>query len=84
MDKLTMIKKVGGLVTSIAVGVVVSNIIKSTTPIDIKPLNKALVFIGGAVLSSMICGKASDHIEDRIEKTLNEAKEVVEESEQMV
>jgi hypothetical protein len=61
MDKDKVVTEIVRLVSSLAVGAVVSQVIKSTTPEDIKVVNKIFVSIGGIILSSMISEKASDY-----------------------
>lgn len=74
---MKIVKQVGGIIASVAVGVVVHNIIGSTMPVSTNKINKVLVGVGGMVLSSMIGEKASEHAEVMIDKTVEQVKGIV-------
>ena len=61
------IKAVATIVSSFGVGTVVSNVVSSTTPMDLSIVKRVGVFIGKAVISSMIMGTAAKYVETEID-----------------
>ena len=80
---MKIVKQVGGVIASVAVGVVVHHIIGATTPAGTNKIQKVLVGVGGMVLSSMIGEKASEHAEVMIDKTVEQVKTIVDDIEEL-
>ena len=77
MKKLDMVKKVGGLIVSVGVGAIVTNIVKSTTPTSVGTIKKVCILVGSFVLSGMISDKAVTYTEQTIDNTVVEIKKMV-------
>lgn len=76
MDAINLIKTTAGLVTGLGVGTVVGNLIKSTTPANVKILNKILVGVGGFVIGGALSEIASNAVEQRIDEGVEALKKV--------
>lgn len=72
MNKIETVKTVGQIVISVGVGAIVGNVIKSTTPSQIGLIKKVCIGIGSMVLSNMICDKASEYSNEKIDCIVNE------------
>ena len=72
--KLEMVKTIGGLVVSIGVGAVVSNIINYTTPENTSKLGKACIYVGGTVIGWMAKEAATTYAEKKFDETVNNIK----------
>lgn len=81
MKYLAIVKTLASLVVSVGVGAVISNIVKSTTPADVKRLMKACIGIGSLVLAGMISDAASKYTETKIDETVDMVKDAVKEAE---
>ncbi len=77
MGKLEAVKFVSGLVVSVGVGAVVSNVVKATTPGNISKLKKVFIFVGGMVLSFMIEDQAVKYTDAKIDAVANDLKNMV-------
>lgn len=78
MDKIktgTMaVKLIGGLVISVGIGAVTVNLIKTTTPVDAKTLNKVCVAVGSFFVAGLAANAAKNEFGntiDRIAKVLS-------------
>ena len=60
---LTVVKMVGGLVISIGVGAVVTNLIRATTPEDAKKVTKICIGVGSFFVAGMTASAASNKFE---------------------
>lgn len=79
MKKLEMIKTGVSLVISIGVGIIVKNVIKATTPKDIKKITKFCVLVGGIALSDVLGQMATKYVEDEIDDTVDKVKNIIKE-----
>jgi len=70
MNWLLIGKSIAGFVTSAGVSAIVTNVITATTPQNTKMFNKALIVVGGFVLSSMISQQAVTYVEKEIDGLL--------------
>lgn len=57
---LTVVKMVGGLVISIGVGAVATNLIRATTPEDVKKVTKVCIGVGSFFVAGMTASAASN------------------------
>lgn len=73
-EKLGMVKMVGGLVVSIGVGTIVTNIIGCTTPANTGKLGKACIYVGGTVLGWIAKEAATTYAEKKFDETVNTIK----------
>jgi len=60
---LTVVKMVGGLVISIGVGAVATNLIRATTPEDVKKVTKICIGVGSFFVAGMTASAASNKFE---------------------
>jgi uncharacterized membrane protein len=81
MNKIGVAKAVGSLIVSVGVSAIVGNAVKATTPYKVGRIQKACIWIGSFVLSSMVSDKASKYTEDKIEETATKVKKMVEDGE---
>ena len=69
MKGLELIKTVSGVLVSIGVGGIVSNVIRVTTPDSAGTIKKICIGIGSFVISSMIVDEATSYTEKKIDQT---------------
>ena len=67
---LTVIKIVGGLVISIGVGAVATNLIRATTPEDVKKVTKICIGVGSFFVSGMTASAASNKFEGTMDSII--------------
>lgn len=77
MNKLKLIKGAVGLITSLAVGAVVGNAVKMTTPPNINAISKVLTKVGGFMLGGALGAMASNYAEEQIDSAVENVREVV-------
>jgi hypothetical protein len=77
MNKLSLIKAVGGFVVSAGVSAIIQNVIKSTTPSSISIYKKVCIVTGAIVLSKMCSDKAVEYADSKIDKTVDQLKKIV-------
>lgn len=68
---LTVVKMVGGLVISIGVGAVAANLIKATTPEDIKKVTKICIGVGSFFVAGIAASAASNKFEGTMDSVIN-------------
>lgn len=76
MNPLGIFKTVTDLVVATGVGAVVGNLIKTTTPIDVKTVQRISIAVGGLVLSSMAGDRAAKYATEQIDATVAQVKEL--------
>lgn len=76
MGKKDVIKTVAVVATSIGIATVVKNAIDATTPINITPIGKVVVWIGGFVLTGILGDMAGSYVSKTIDDVA-ETKDVV-------
>lgn len=67
---LTVVKMVGGLVISIGVGAVVANLIRATTPEDVKKVTKVCIGVGSFFVAGMTASAASNKFEGTMDSII--------------
>jgi hypothetical protein len=72
-----IIKKVVGFIVSLGVGSIITNAVKSTTPAQLGPIKKILIWVGSLVLGSMVVDQAVKYADDKIDHTALEIKKMV-------
>lgn len=72
--KLETVKMVGGLIVSIGVGTIVTNIIGCTTPANTSKLGKACIYVGGTVIGWIAKDAATTYAEKKFDETVNTIK----------
>ncbi len=77
MNPLALFKGAVSLATSVGIGAIVENAIKTTTPIGIGKTSKFFILVGSLVLTGMISTKVSKYAEDVIDGTVETVKRVV-------
>lgn len=65
-----LVKTGAGMALGAGVGVVVGNIVKATTPVELTRYQKLLVAVGTMGLSGVIADAASRRLEDRIDNAV--------------
>lgn len=75
MNYLKLFKGATDLVVSIGAGAVVTNMVKATTPDDVKRLNQVAIKVGTVVISSMVGAAASSYATKTIDDTVESLKE---------
>ena len=71
MDKIEMTKTVALIAVSAGVSSVISNVRDTVEPEDSNKLEKAITWIGFAVLGAMILDKAYDYMEPKIDEAVD-------------
>jgi hypothetical protein len=71
MKKLELAKTAISTAVAFGVGAIASNVIKSTTPIDVKKITKLCIGFGGFILTSMAGDAASKYTEGKIDEYVN-------------
>lgn len=79
MNYLSLVKGATDLVVSIGAGAVVTNMVKATTPDDVKRMNKIAIKVGTVVISSMVGSAAARHATSTIDNTVDSFKQTKEE-----
>lgn len=79
MKKVEIVKAATAIVVSIGVGAIVANVIKCTTPSDVKRVMKVCINLGGFVLASMVSDMASTYAEEKIDEVVDTFNETAEE-----
>jgi len=77
MNKIEMVKGSIGMVVSLGVGTIITNIVKTTSDSNANAFTKVCVMAGGFVLSTMAGKMAANHAEAQIDGIINQFKEVV-------
>lgn len=70
MNYLNLVKGATDLVVSIGAGAIVTNMVKATTPEDVKRMNKIAIKVGSVVISSMVGSAASKYATKNIDDTV--------------
>ena len=81
IDKVELLKLGATAVISIGVGAIVGNLVKHTTPNDIKKMTKLCIGVGSFVLSNMAGDLASKYMEGKIDYISTQVKKVIKEVE---
>lgn len=82
MDKkkaVKVAKVVGGTMASIAVGTLVTVVIKNNTIGDHTKMTKACIWAGGFILGGMVSSKAALYVEETIDDLVEQTEEVINE-----
>ena len=74
------LKFAGSLVISVGVGTVVGDAVKSTSPSNLGAVKKVLVCLGTLVLTDMFTDMATQYTMKKIDDTVSEVKEGIEEA----
>lgn len=77
---LKVVKIVGGLVISIGVGAVATNLIKATTPEDVKKITKICIAVGSFFVAGMTAAAASNKFEGTMDSIIKAIKVFTDES----
>lgn len=64
---LTVVKVVGGIVISIGIGAVATNLIRATTPKNVKKITKICIEVGSFFASGLAAAKASEKFDCTID-----------------
>ena len=70
IGSLKAVKVIGGLAISVGVGAVATNLVKATTPEDIKRFTKICIGIGSFAVSGMAAAAASNQFENTIDEVI--------------
>jgi hypothetical protein len=68
---LEVVKTVGGIVISIGVGAVAANLIKATTPEDVKKITKICIGVGSFFVASLAASVAGEKFESTVDRIVN-------------
>jgi len=79
MKKLELLKTGASLVVSVGVGAIVGNVVKCTTPDDVKKVTKVCIGVGSLVLTSIAGDMAAKYTEEKIDAAVNAVKGLIEE-----
>ena len=74
MNWLTVGKTAVSFITSLGVGVVITNVVKATTPKNGTIINQVLIGVGSFVLSGMVAEIASDYVNKEIDGLISSDK----------
>lgn len=77
MKTLETVKAIATLAVTIGVSAIVGNVVKATTPIDVKILTKICIGLGGFVLSGMLGDLAGNYADKKIDEAVELVKTVV-------
>lgn len=75
MDPLNIFKGAVSLVVATGVGTIVGNVIKATTPLDQKLINRISVGVGGYFLTTTVGDIVADRLNAQIDNTITKVKE---------
>jgi len=75
MDPLNIFKGAVSLVVATGVGTIVGNVIKATTPLDQKLINRISVGVGGYFLTTTVGDIVADRLNKQIDNTVTKIKE---------
>lgn len=75
MDPLNIFKGAVSLVVATGVGTIVGNVIKATTPLDQKLINRISVGVGGYFLTTTVGDIVADRLNTQIDNTITKVKE---------
>lgn len=75
MDAVKILHGTTKFVVSTGVGAIVKNAVKATTPEDIKKLSKLSVWVGTAVVSSMVAEAATKYTKEKIDSGIKAVKD---------
>ena len=78
VKKLELLKTGASLVVSVGVGAIVGNVVKHTTPSDVKKITKVCIGVGSLVLTNLAGDMAAKYMEDKIDAAANAVKGMVE------
>lgn len=76
MNPVGLIKMASSLVISSSVSAVVTNVVKNTTPRDLKFLQKMSIGIGTYVVSHVVSDLATKYVEKTVDETIEEVQKV--------
>jgi len=79
MKKIKILKLGASVVVSIGVGAIVSNLVKCTTPDEVKMIMKICIGAGSLVLASVASDAASKYVEEKIDETVDMVKDLIKE-----
>ena len=82
MKKLEIIKTGVSLVISYGVGMIVGNLIKCTTPSDIRRITKLCIDASGFILAWTVGDMAAKHAENTIDSTIKTIKDMSQEEDE--
>lgn len=77
MKKKDMIKTVGGIIVSLGVGAIISNIVESTTPKSVGSVKRICIGIGALVLTAMLTDKVVAYAEEKIDNSVKSVETMV-------
>ena len=69
MNKLEVIKVVGGCIGGLLVGSFTGHVVKIFTPSEVSKFGKICCVLGGSILTSMVADKAALYVSNEIENT---------------
>lgn len=84
MSAIEVVKYASSLVVSSGTTAIISNLIKATTPDDLKTYKKVTVGVSSIALSLMVSGMASKYTEEKIDETVDSYKKVKESMEETI
>lgn len=79
MNLITCIKSIASIGSSLAVGMLVGNAVKATTPKNIGKIMKTIIGFGSMVVASALSEIACKYTEDSIDKTVEMVRECTDE-----
>lgn len=77
---LTVVKMIGGLVISIGIGAVAANLIRATTPEDVKKVTKICIGVGSFFVAGMTASAASNKFEGTMDSIIKAVQVFTEEN----
>jgi hypothetical protein len=84
MNKLKLVKDIGGMIISGGVGMIVANAVTATTPGVIGTVKKVCITIGSFVLGAMVGDYAAKYAEGKFDDVVKEIKQAVTEAQEVV
>lgn len=79
MNKIKVLKAGSKFIGTIGVGMIVRNIVKTTTPINMNIIQKVCIGVGGFALSGIIGDQAVDYIDKELDSAIKMVKESLDE-----
>ena len=77
MNKLEIIKVVGGCIGGLLVGSFTGHVVKVFTPSETSKLGRICCILGGSIISSMVADKAAMYVVNEIENTAKLTKNLI-------
>jgi hypothetical protein len=77
MKKIDIVKRVVGLVVSVGIGAIVTNVVKCTTPGSVGKIIRFCIGVGSFALAGAVSEKAVVYTDKQIDEVISDVKKAV-------